>query len=84
MSNFEKDCGIGILSEKQMKNMKTRQLLAHLRHTYRWSDCDWEEADYSAKAAYQARVKIELATREHIPNKIESKRIRKARIKRGI
>lgn len=82
MSNFEKDCEI--LSEEQMKNMKTRQLLAHLRHTYCWGDYNWEDADYSAKAAYQARVKVELATREHIPNKIESKRIRKARIKRGV
>ena len=82
MSNFEKDCEI--LSEKQMKNLKTRQLLVHLRRTYRWGDYDWEDADYSAKKAYQARIKAELATREHIPNKIESKRIRKARIKRGV
>lgn len=82
MSNFEKDCEI--LSEEQMKNLKTRQLLAHLRHTYRWGDYDWEDADYSAKKVYQARIKAELATREHIPNKIESKRIRKARIKRGV
>lgn len=67
-----------------MKNLKTRQLLTHLRHTYRWGDYDWENADYSAKKAYQARVKAELATREHIPNKIESKRIRKERIKRGV
>ena len=82
MSNFEKD--YGILSEEQMKNLKTRQLLAHLRHTYSWGDYDWEDTDYSAKKAYQARVKAELATREHIPNKIESKRIRKACIKRGV
>ena len=67
-----------------MKNLKTRQLLAHLRYTYRWGDYDWEDADYSAKKAYQARVKAKLATREHIPNKIESKQIRKARIKRGV
>lgn len=82
MSNFEKDCEI--LSEEQMKNMKTRQLLAHLRRTYRWGDYDWTLDDCAAKSAYQARVKAELATREHIPNKIESKRIRKARIKRGV
>lgn len=82
MSNFERDCGI--FSEEQMKNMKTRQLLAHLRSTYRWGDYDWTLDDCAAKSAYQARVKAELATREHIPNKIESKRIRKARIKRGI
>lgn len=82
MSNFEKDCTL--LTEEQMKNLKTRQLLAHLRHTYHWGDYDWEDADYEAKKAYQARIKVELATREHIPNKIESKRIRKARIKRGV
>ena len=82
MSNFEKDCTL--FTEEQMKNLKTRQLLAHLRHTYRWGDYDWEDADYEAKKAYQARIKVELATREHIPNKIESKRIRKARIKRGV
>ena len=81
MSNFERDCGI--LSEKQMKNMKTRQLLAHLRHTYCWGDYDWTSDDCAAKAAYQARVKAELATREHIPNKIESKKIRIARKKKG-
>ena len=81
MSNFEKDCEI--LSEEQIKNLKTRQLLGHLRRTYRWGDYDWEDADYSAKKAYQARVKAELATREHIPNKMESKRIRIARKKKG-
>ena len=81
MSNFEKD--YEILSEEQMKNLKTRQLLAHLRHTYRWGDYDWTPDDCAAKAAYQARVKAELATREHIPNKIESKRIRIARKKKG-
>ena len=81
MSNFEKDCEI--LSEEQMKNMKTRQLLVHLRHTYRWGDYDWTPDDCATKAAYQARVKAELATREHIPNKIESKRIRIARKKKG-
>ena len=82
MSNFERDCEI--LSKEQMKNMKTRQLLTHLRYTYCWGEYYWEDADYSAKKAYQARVKAELATREHIPNKIESKQIRKARIKRGV
>lgn len=82
MSSFEKDCEI--FSEEQIKNLKTRQLLTHLRQTYSWGNYDWEDTDYSAKKAYQARVKAELATREHIPNKTESKRIRKARIKRGV
>lgn len=81
MSNFEKD--YEILSEDQIKNLKTRQLLAHLRHTYCWGNYDWEDADHSAKKAYQARVKAELATREHIPNKMESKQIRIERKKKG-
>lgn len=81
MSNFEKECDL--LTEEQMKNLKTRQLLAHLRQTYRWGDYDWNDADFQALHAYRARVKVELATREHIPNKQESKRIRIARKKRG-
>lgn len=81
MSNFEKDCEL--LSEEQMKNLKTRQLLTHLRYTYRWGEYDWEADDYFAKEDYQARIKAELATREHIPNKAESKRIRIERKKRG-
>jgi hypothetical protein len=81
MNNFEKDCDF--LSEEQMKNMKTRQLLAHLRTTYRWGEYYWVSSDCAAKAAYQSRIKAELATREHIPNKIESKRIRIARKKKG-
>lgn len=81
MSNFERDCDL--LTEEQMKNLKTRQLLAHLRQTYRWGDYDWEDADFQALHAYRARVKAELATREHIPNKQEGKAIRKARIKKG-
>ena len=81
MSNFERDCKT--FSEEQIKNLKTRQLLAHLRCTYRWDNYDWKEIDYEAKQAYQDRVQTELATREHIPNKIESKQIRIARKKKG-
>ena len=81
MSCFEKECGV--LTTEQMKDMKTRQLLAHLRQTYAWGDYDWEDVDYRAKHAYQAQVKAELATREHIPNKVESKKIRIARKKKG-
>ena len=81
MSCFEKECGV--LTTEQMKDMKTRQLLAHLRQTYAWGDYDWEDVDYSAKHAYQAQVKAELATREHIPNKVESKKIRIVRKKKG-
>lgn len=81
MSNFERDCDL--LTEEQIKNMHTRQLLAHLRQTYRWGNYDWNDADFQVLHAYRARVKVELATREHIPNKQESKRIRIERKKRG-
>lgn len=47
MSKFEKECEI--FSEEQMKILKTRQLLAHLRHTYRWGSYDWKDVDYFAK-----------------------------------
>lgn len=81
MSNFEKECDL--LTEEQMKGLKTRQLLAHLRSTYRWGDYCWGDEDFAAMRAYRERVKAELATREHIPNKTESKRIRIARKKKG-
>ena len=77
MSNY------GLLSEKQIKNLKTRQLLARLRQTYHWCEYDYEDINYQAKLAYQAQIKAELATREHIPNKIESKKMRIARKKKG-
>ena len=70
-------------SEEQMKNMHTRQLLAHLRQTYSWGEDDWVREDWNAKEAYQARIKAVLATREHIPNKIESKKLRIARKRKG-
>ena len=80
-NNFKKDCEI--FSEEQMRNMHTRQLLAHLRNTYSWGEYDWTHEDWNSKEIYQARIKAELATREHIPNKIESKKIRIAKKKKG-
>ena len=81
----------GIFSQEAMKTAPTRQLLKELRWTYRQScpkywACDGQcnQLWCTQKESYQAELKAELATREHIPNKIESKRIRKARIKRGI
>lgn len=68
----------------QLKNSHTKQLLKRLRATYKmgceycWKDEDWEKLE-----CYRQAIKNELATREHIPNKIESKRIRKERIKKG-
>ena len=79
---FTRECNP--YSTEDMKSLKTRQLLAELRRShsygcsYSWGDEEWQALD-----AYQAALRAELATREHIPNKIESKNIRKARIKRG-
>ena len=78
-------------SQEAMKTVPTRQLLKELRWTYRQScpkswACDGQcnQLWCTQKEAYQAKLKAELATREHIPNKIESKQIRKACIKRGV
>jgi hypothetical protein len=70
---------------EEMKKLHTRQLLGELKHTYHcacaycWKDSDWKQLDN-----YKAQLKQELATREHIPNKQESKAIRKAKIKKGV
>lgn len=79
---FNTDCNP--YSTEDMKNLKTRQLLAELRRTYAYGcPYSWEDKDWDALKTYQTALKAELATREHIPNKQESKAIRKARIKRG-
>lgn len=83
MSNFKQDCHP--YSREILEHMCTRQLLKELRNTYSygcpysWTNDDWLDLD-----AYQATIKSILATREHIPNKKESKRIRKAKIKKGV
>ena len=86
MSSF---CGgfkeMATYTPEEMKRLHTRHLLGELRHTYRcgcpycWKDSDWEQL-----RNYKAQLKQELATREHIPNKPESKAIRKAKIKKGV
>jgi hypothetical protein len=45
---------------------------------YCWGSEEWKKV-----WDYQKRIKAVLATREHIPNKQESKAIRKAKIKKG-
>lgn len=67
----------------EMEHKHTRQLLAELRRTYYAWDYDWTEEDEKANETYRTQLKAVLATREHIPNKKESKAIRKARIKKG-
>lgn len=81
IEKYLRDCNP--LTAEEMEQMKTRQLLAHLRRTYRWGEWDWTDADCQAKREYQAQIKAVLATREHIPNKNESRGLRKLRKKRG-
>lgn len=69
---------------EQISRAHTRQLLAELRRTYR-GGCPycWKNSDWNQLYHYRNELKRELATREHIPNKKESKAIRKAKIKKG-
>ena len=75
---------LNVHSSDELQNMKTRQLLAELRSTYSMG-CPycWEDEDWDGLRAYRACIKAVLATREHIPNKIESKKMRIARKKKG-
>lgn len=75
---------INIHTPEEMTKMNTRQLLAELRSTYTWGyqHC-WGNEDWDQLNCYRAQLKAELATREHIPNKWESKGLRKLRKKRG-
>ena len=68
----------------ELEKMKTRQLLAELRGTYT-TGCPycWEDEDWDGLRQYRNQLKSILATREHIPNKQESKALRKARKKKG-
>lgn len=67
-----------------LKNMYTKQLLNMLRkYSFLYSDNYWYLASYGDGGIYSEfsekvtkLLKEELATREHIPNKIESKIIR--------
>lgn len=76
--------GISIHTPEQMQKMHTRQLLAELRDTYTWG-CEycWNDEDWNQLRHYRDQLRAILATREHIPNKKESKTIRKARKKKG-
>ena len=70
---------------EEIKNARTRQLLGELKRTYKDYGCFycWKDSDWERLREYKEQLKQELATREHIPNKIESKKLRKARIKKG-
>ena len=76
---------LNIYSLNELQKMKTRQLLAELHNTYSMG-CPycWEDADWQGQRNYKEIIKSVLVTREHIPNKQESKAIRKAKIKKGV
>lgn len=73
-----------IYSFDELQNLKTRQLLKELNNTRHWgcSYC-WTKEDWRDLSFYQTMIKEVLATREHIPNKKESKLIRRMKIKKG-
>ena len=73
-----------VYSFEELQKLKTRQLLKELNDTRSWG-CPycWTKDDWRDLSFYQTMIKEVLATREHIPNKIESKQLRKARIKKG-
>lgn len=70
-------------TERLLKNAHTRQLLNWLRGARAcggsYSPCDEAPGTFLSIEA----LKAELATREHIPNKAESRAIRQAAAKRG-
>ena len=87
----EYDCLVKLWTKEELEKMHTKKLL---HWGYRsggiiaWSGCNnGSEACRLCRKhreANRALVKEILATREHIPNKKESKQLRKERIKRGI
>lgn len=70
-----------------IENMHTKQLLRLLRSLYSVDNC-WEyTGDKFIKICkehdeFRSIIKLELSKREHIPNKKESKKIRKQKIVR--
>lgn len=79
--NFLKE--VDVKAPEELEKLHTRQLLAELRRTYAEGHEFWGESDWDALRDYRGQIKTVLATREHIPNKLESKAMRKARKKKG-
>ena len=75
---------IDTYTPEQMEKTPTRQLLAELRRSYSYG-CEycWGDEEWKQLHQYKDQLKAVLATREHIPNKQESKALRKARKKKG-
>lgn len=70
-------------TEKLLKNAHTRQLLPWLRRARAcggsYSPCEQAPGTHLTITA----LKAELATREHVPNKAESRALRQAAAKKG-
>ena len=79
----EEGYGYECYKPSELHELKTRQLLKLLRSTYSW-DYAFGSILKDRIEEYQLDIKHVLATREHIPNKIESKIIRKQRKLRGV
>jgi hypothetical protein len=80
-----------ILPKLDFKKLYTTQLLVLLRDSYPYlaekCECCNERNCFFQKQElfkWQNAIKKELATREHVPNKKESKELRKLRKKSGI
>ena len=72
-----------LYTKEELESFKTRQLLRILRSTHSL-DWNWGQESQTVVENYRNLIKQILSTREHIPNKIESKNIRKMKIKRGV
>ena len=68
---------------EELIKLRTRQLLKVLRGTYGWDYGPYGGYGHKNVEDYRNNIKSVLSTREHIPNKQESKEIRKLRKKRG-
>lgn len=73
---------------KDLELLHTKQLLK-LKIMANADKIDWYSQEdsqtyYANLNVFLDKLKVVLATREHIPNKEESKAIRKAKIKKGV
>lgn len=89
MYQFHPHSEYWLYTDDEIKKLPTRQLLKHYISTHSWyhGEEDWDSVArqrWQLHREYVTKLKAELDTREHIPNKKESKAIRKARIKRGV
>ena len=75
--------GYEVYTEQELRKLSTRQLLAELHKTYGWDSGPYGSEGHTRVKEYVSLLKDILSEREHIPNKVESKQIRKLRKKQG-